>query len=88
MSFKEMVSQKSFWKSVVILGISFLIIYDLVSMLFEYGGFKVSTYFRERTEDGKLFRFILGQFVAAFAYGFIISFGQFRKKQKEDSGNS
>ena len=85
MSFKSIVSQKSFWKSVILLGVSFLIIYNFVSMLFEYGGFEVTTFFRERTEDGKLFRFILGQVFAAFAYGFIIAFGQFKMKEKENS---
>ncbi|WP_037316178.1 hypothetical protein [Salegentibacter sp. Hel_I_6] len=87
MKFKEMISQRAFWKSVLLLGISFLIVYDVVSMLFEYGGFHFKTFFAERTEDGKLFRFIAGQLLAAFAYGFIISFGQFRAKQKKDAGN-
>ncbi|WP_372917789.1 hypothetical protein [Salegentibacter sp.] len=85
MSFKSIVSQKSFWKSVILLGVSFLIIYNFVSMLFEYGGFEITTFLRERTEDGKLFRFILGQLMAALAYGFIIAFGQFKMKEKENS---
>ncbi|MBZ9629172.1 hypothetical protein LB465_00165 [Salegentibacter sp. LM13S] len=87
MKFKEMISQRPFWKSVLFLGIGFLIVYDIVSMLFEYGGFHFEAYFTERTEDGKLFRFIAGQLLAAFAYGFIISFGQFRAKQKKDAEN-
>ena len=87
MKFKEMVSQRAFWKSVLFLGLGFLIVYDIVSMLFEYGGFHFKAFFTERTEGGKLFRFIAGQLLAAFAYGFIISFGQFRSKQKKDAEN-
>ena len=87
MKFKEMISQRAFWKSVLFLGLGFLIVYDIISMLFEYGGFHFEAYFTERTEDGKLFRFILGQLLAAFAYGFIISFGQFRGRQKKDAEN-
>lgn len=87
MKLKEMISKKAFWKSVLLLGLGFLIVYDIVSMLFEYGGFYFKTYFTERTEDGKLFRFIAGQFLAAFVYGFIISFGQFRGKNKKDAEN-
>ncbi|MBO2542898.1 hypothetical protein ACWBC2_01365 [Salegentibacter agarivorans] len=87
MKFKEMISQKAFWKSVLFLGLGFLIVYDVVSMLFEYGGFHFEAYFTERTEDGKLFRFIVGQFLAAFVYGFIISFGQFRARKKKDAEN-
>ncbi|TDN90428.1 hypothetical protein DET49_10588 [Salegentibacter sp. 24] len=85
MKFKEMISQRAFWKSVLFLGLGFLIVYDIVSMLFEYGGFDFKTYFTQRTEDGKLFRFIAGQLLAAFAYGFIIALGQFRAKQKKDA---
>jgi len=82
-----MISQKAFWKSVFLLGLGFLIVYDLVSMLFEYGGFHFKAFFTERTEDGKLLRFVAGQLLAAFAYGFIIAFGQFRAKQKKNAEN-
>ena len=54
MKFKEMISKRAFWKSVLLLGLGFLII---------------------------------GQFLAAFAYGFIISFGQFRGKNKKEAEN-
>lgn len=84
MKFKEMIAKKAFWKSVVLLGVGFLIVYNLVSMLFEYGGFNFSRFFTERTENGKLFRFILGQLLAAFSYGFIIAFGQFKMRGKKD----
>lgn len=83
MSFKSIVRQKSFWKSVMLLGISFLVIYNFVVMLFEYGGFEIGAFWEDRTGNGKLPRFILGQVVAALLYGFIIAFGQFRMKEKE-----
>ena len=85
MKFKEIIALKSFWKSVVLLGVGFLIVYNLVSMLFEYGSLNFDAFFTERTENGKLFRFILGQILAAFAYGFIIAFGQFRMRGKKDA---
>lgn len=84
MLFKSIVSQKAFWKSVFWLGLSFLILYNVISMLFEYGGFEFTRFFEERTANGKLIRFIIGQFLAAFLYGFILAFGQFRGKQKKD----
>ncbi len=85
MGFKKIVARGDFWKSVALLGISFLLIYNLISMLFEYGGFEIARFFEERTEDGKLFRFILGQLIAAFIYGFIFSYGQFRMKEKKEA---
>lgn len=83
MGFKSVVSQRSFWKSVFWLGLSFLILYNVITMLFEYGEFDVARFFEERTADGKLIRFIIAQVLAAFAYGFILAFGQFRSKEKK-----
>ena len=83
MSFKEIISQKSFWKSVFWLGFSFLIIYNIITMLFEYGGFDFGQFLNDRTRDGKLLRFLIGQFLGAFLYGFILAYGQFRVKAKK-----
>jgi len=79
-----MVSERPFWKSVFWLGLSFLVLYNVITMLFEYGGFQFTRFFEERTGDGKLVRFIMGQLIAAFLYGFILSFGQFRSKEKKE----
>ena len=84
MKFKEMVSERPFWKSVFWLGLSFLILYNVITMLFEYGGFEFTRFFEERTANGKLARFIIGQLIASFLYGFILSFGQFRSKEKKE----
>lgn len=84
MTFKTMISRRAFWKSVFWLGLSFLVLYNVISIFFEYGSFAFERFFRERTENGKLVRFIIGQFLASFLYGFILSFGQFRGKEKKD----
>jgi hypothetical protein len=84
MHFKSIISQRSFWKSVFWLGLSFLIIYNFITIFFEYGEFALLTFFKDRTADGKLVRFVIGQFLAAFLYGFILAFGQFRGKKKKD----
>lgn len=84
MKFKSIISQRSFWKSVFWLGLSFLILYNVITIFFEYGEFDFETFLIERTGDGKLIRFIIGQFLAAFLYGFILAFGQFRGKEKKD----
>lgn len=84
MKFKSIISQRSFWKSVFWLGLSFLILYNVITIFFEYGEFDFETFFIERTGDGKLIRFIIGQLLAAFLYGFILAFGQFRGKEKKN----
>ena len=84
MKFKAIVSKRSFWKSVLWLGLSFLVLYNVITIFFEYGEFAFMTFLKERTADGKLFRFIIGQLLASFLYGFILAFGQFRGKEKKD----
>ena len=83
MGFKAVISQRSFWKSVLWLGVSFLFLYNFITMFFEYGEFAPITFLQERTANGKLFRFIIGQLLAGFLYGFILAFGQFRVKEKK-----
>ncbi|WP_300441220.1 hypothetical protein [Christiangramia sp.] len=84
MKFKSIISQRSFWKSVVWLGLSFLVLYNVITIFFEYGEFAFTTFFEERTADGKWIRFIIGQLLAAFLYGFILAFGQFQTRQKKE----
>lgn len=84
MGFKETLSRKGFWKSVFWLGLSFLVLYNVITIFFEYGGFEFSKWFQERTGNGKTFRFVIGQLLASFLYGFILSYGQFRSKQKKN----
>ncbi len=84
MSFKSIVSQGSFWKSVVFLGIGFTIIYNIIFVLFEYGGFNFGQYYDDKIAGGKLPIFLFSQVVGAFLYGFILSYGQFRTKEKRN----
>lgn len=84
MKFKSIISQRPFWKSVFWLGLSFLVLYNVITIFFEYGEFAFLRFFEERIADGKLLRFVIGQLLAAFLYGFILAFGQFRGKEKKD----
>lgn len=84
MSFKSIVSQKKFWRSVVLLGLGFLVVYDIISIFFEYGGFHISEFIADKTGEGKLVRFVFGQILSGLAYGFIISYGQFRSRAKQE----
>ncbi|MCB7482556.1 hypothetical protein [Christiangramia sediminis] len=84
MKFKSIISTRAFWKSVFWLGLSFLVLYNVITIFFEYGEFDFVRFFEERTGDGKLIRFVIGQLLAAFMYGFILAFGQFRGKEKKN----
>lgn len=91
MAFKKIVTDKAFWKSVVYLGLIFAVIYQLITMLFDYGGFDFSAFYEDKLEGNKWIRFAIGTLIAAFIYGFIISYGQFitriKRERRENNNN-
>tara|TARA_R100000935_G_scaffold19234_1_gene36912 strand:+ start:6269 stop:6535 length:267 start_codon:yes stop_codon:yes gene_type:complete len=84
MNFKKVVQAKGFWKSVVGMGIGFIIVYHIITMLFNFGGFHFSEYFELNLTEDRWFRFVFGSILSAFIYGFIISYGQFSMKLKKE----
>lgn len=88
MAFKRIVSDKLFWRSVIGLGILFALIYHIITMLFEYGGFDFAQFFEDKLSEGNWIGFVVGTLLAAFAYGFIISYGKFRSKIKNEERNN
>ncbi|WGF92868.1 hypothetical protein [Aequorivita marisscotiae] len=75
--FKRVLNTKGFWKSVFSLAIAFALIFAIIKWAIE--GFDFG-FFTER--DPLLF--FLTLIVAAFAYGFLVTFGKFRAKLKEN----
>ena len=84
MAFKKIVGDKAFWKSVIIMGLAFAIIYQFISMLFDYGGLDFSAFYEDKLAGTRWIRFVLGTLLAAFLYGFIITYGQFVSKIKRE----
>ena len=83
MKFKEIMSSKQYWKSVAILGFLFVLIYNIVMMVIDYGGLSFKEYYQDRMADGKMITFVAGQVLGMIVYGMIVSYGQFRRKEKE-----
>ncbi|MFC6858345.1 hypothetical protein [Zunongwangia atlantica] len=83
MKFKEIMSSKKYWRSVVILGFLFVLIYNIVMMVIDYGGFAFKDYYQDRMADGKMITFVVGQVLGMLVYGMIVSYGQFRRKEKD-----
>ncbi|MBW2962657.1 hypothetical protein [Mesonia aestuariivivens] len=83
MSFKEVIAVKGFWKSVVILGIAFMLIYNVIDLLFSYG-FNFDEFVAEKLSGPMLFRFLIANILGGLIYGFIVTFLQFRSKLKRE----
>lgn len=84
MAFKKIIGDRTFWKSVVLLGLAFALIFQFISMLFDYGRIDFSAFYEDKLAGDSWIRFTIGMLVAAFIYGFIISYGQFISKIKRD----
>lgn len=84
MNFKKVINTTGFWKSVLGMGLSFIVVYHIITMLFTFGGFDFSGYFDLNFSEGRGLRFVLGSLFSGFLYGFIITFGQFSVKQKRE----
>ncbi|WP_026837628.1 hypothetical protein [Gillisia sp. JM1] len=84
MIFKKTIQTKGFWISVAGMGISFIVVYHIITMLFTFGGFDFSGYFGLNLSEERWMRFVLGSLFTGFIYGFIITFGQFSIKQKKE----
>lgn len=69
---------------VVLQGLAFALIYQVIFILFEYGGLNFSAYFEDKLGQGRWLKFVAGTLLAAFVYGFIISYGQFRPRIKKE----
>lgn len=72
---------------VIAQGLAFAVIYQVISILFEYGEFNFSAYYEDKLGEGRWVKFLIGTFLAAFVYGLIITYGQFRTKIKKEEGN-
>ena len=84
MGFNKVVNTNGFWKSVLGMGIAFILIYHIVNMLFIYGGLHFSEYFELNLSEDRWFRFVFGSLLSGFIYGFIITYGQFSIKMKKE----
>lgn len=88
MAFKKIVNDKKFWLMVVLQGLAFALIYQIITMLFDYGGFDFSQYHEDKLSGGRWIKFLAGTLLAAFVYGFIITYGQFSSRIKREERNN
>jgi len=74
--FKEIINHKGFWKSVVSVGLAFIVLYFLFRWILD--GFSFN--FMEAMDT---WLYVLVIAAAGFIYGFFVTYGKFWKKLKE-----
>ena len=76
--FNRVINTKGFWKSVLSLGVAFILLFVIVKWAIE--GFKIE-YFNSIQNP---ILTIIGLVFGGFIYGFFAAFGKFRGKLKKD----
>lgn len=77
--FKQIVYLRAFWKSVLGLALAFIVVYNLIMVIFD--GFTFQPLIDKATYQPV--RFFIANIVSGVFYGLIISYFQFRKKMKD-----
>tara|TARA_R100001369_G_scaffold75902_1_gene104981 strand:- start:1552 stop:1779 length:228 start_codon:yes stop_codon:yes gene_type:complete len=74
--FKQIINHKGFWRSVLFLGLAFVVVFIFIKWAFE--GFSAN-FFDERNP----YLLIGGSLLAGLIYGFFITYGKFKNKLKQ-----
>ncbi|PZW41429.1 MULTISPECIES: hypothetical protein [Mesonia] len=83
MSLKKITKMPTFWKSVAMLSIMFIIIYNIINLGFSFG-FDTSAFAESNLQQPYLFRFLAANLVGGFLYGFIMTYFKFKSRLKEE----
>lgn len=79
--FAKIFSLKSFWTSVLIFAVAFIILFNLIRILFEFS-FDFGGYFKFYSEEGRLTSFIVANLIGGLIYGILTAFYRFYKHFK------
>ncbi|MDR6302097.1 hypothetical protein [Mesonia maritima] len=84
MNIKKVVNTKGFWKSVIILALAFIVIYNIIDCGFSYE-FDFNQFAQAKlSSTNQIIRFIIANIIGGFCYGFVVVFLQFRGKLKRE----
>ncbi|MEZ4874098.1 MAG: hypothetical protein R2793_01245 [Flavobacteriaceae bacterium] len=75
--FKKIINHEGFWKSVVSIGIAFVVLFCVFKWILDSFSFAFIT--------NNPLRFTVAIVLAGFVYGFLVTYGKFWKKLKEKS---
>lgn len=78
---KEIINHPKFWRSALSVGAAFVILFLVLKWVLD--GFSF-----EFLQNGNPLRFILITITAGFVYGFLVTYGKFWKKFKENQKKS
>lgn len=80
--FKQIISAKKFWKSVIIMSVAFIFLFNLVRIAIEFG-FSFSDFWAAHSEPQMLPYFVVFNLFSGFVYGFGVVYYRYWKAMRE-----
>ncbi len=81
--FKEIISSKEYWKSVLVTGLMFIIIFSLIMVIFQYS-FNLEEFSQQNLKDGKWMRYLISRIIGGLIYGCFMGYVVHRNKAIKD----
>ncbi|WP_233557547.1 MULTISPECIES: hypothetical protein [unclassified Aquimarina] len=82
--FKSIISSKRYWKSVLLLGLVFVVLFSIIEHLMQYGGLAFDTFIDEKINNGLWVRYITSRVVGGLTYGMILGYYFELRKRKSN----
>ncbi|WP_459210712.1 hypothetical protein [Aquimarina rhabdastrellae] len=79
---KEMITSKLYWKSVMITGIMFAVVFSIIMFLINHG-FDFESFQQTKLAEGRWKRYIVSRIVGGFVYGLFMGFVSFKKSKEK-----
>ncbi|WP_405208103.1 hypothetical protein [Aquimarina sp. LLG6339-5] len=82
--FKSIISSKRYWKSVLLLGLVFVVLFSVIEHLMQYGGLVFDTFIDEKINNGLWVRYITSRVIGGLTYGMILGYYFELRKRKSN----
>lgn len=81
--FQKVISANGFWRSVIVLALGFMFIYNIIDLWMAYD-FDWELYVEKRFAKDNLLRFFVANIMSGFVYGFVVTFLKYRGNIKKN----
>ncbi|GAA3513100.1 hypothetical protein GCM10022393_28640 [Aquimarina addita] len=80
--FTSIITSKTYWKSVFLIAVGFIIIFSIVEHFLQYRGLEFDTFVAEKIDNGRWIRYAISRIVGGFLYGTIMAYYFELRKRK------
>lgn len=81
---KAIISSKKYWKSVLFIGVGFIIIFSLIEHIMQYGGLAWEIFIEEKINNGRWLRYLVSRLMGGLMYGMIMAYYFELRKHKSN----